>query len=208
MISKRQMHRAPGSVSFISWNIRGMGNAVKRNKIFCHLRSFGPDIVFLQETHLKVNHHTRLRNNWIGQVYHSNFNHNSRGVAILFRKGVRFDNTRTIQDPNGRFVILIGKLYNSPTILVNIYGPNWDDPQFFTKVIASLPDVNSHQLIIAGDLNCVLHPQLDRSNPKPDSQLSKSGGVLDSFIHSYSLVDPWRKLNPDTKQFSFFLPCP
>uniref|UniRef100_A0A8P4G9K3 Reverse transcriptase domain-containing protein n=1 Tax=Dicentrarchus labrax TaxID=13489 RepID=A0A8P4G9K3_DICLA len=206
MTSQRQIHRAPGSVSFISWNIRGMGNTVKRNKIFCHLRSFDPDIIFLQETHLKVNSHTRLRNSWIGQVYHSNFNHNSRGVAILFRKGVQFSHTKTIQDPSGKFIILIGKLYKSPIILVNIYGPNWDDPQFFTKVISSLTDVDTHQLIIAGDLNCVLHPQLDRSNPKPGSQLSKSGGVLDSFMHSYNLADPWRKLNPDSKQFSFFSP--
>ena len=160
----------------------------------------------MQQTHLKINHHTRLRNNWICQAYHSNFNHNSRGVAILFKKGVQFVHTRTIQDPRGRFVILTGKLYNSPVILVNIYGPNWDDPQFFTKIFASLPDVNSHQLIIAGDLNCELHPQLDRSHPKLDSQLSKFGGVLDSFIHSYSLVDSWRKLNPDTKQLSFFSP--
>ncbi len=123
--------RAPGSVSFISWNIRDMGNTIKRNKIFCHLRSFNPDVIFLQETHLKISHHTRLRNTWIGQVYHSNFNHNSRGVAILFRKGAQFDHTKTIKDPNCRFIMLIGKLCNSPIILVNIYGPNWDDPQFF-----------------------------------------------------------------------------
>ena len=206
MTSQRQIHRAPGSVSFISWNIRGMGNTVKRNKIFCHLGSFSPDIIFLQETHLKVNHHTRLRNSWIGQVYHPNFNHNSRGVAVLFRKGVQFSHTKTIHNPSGRFIILTGKLYNSPIILVNIYSPNWDDPQFFTKVILFLTHINIHQFIIGGDLNCVLHPQLDRSNPKPGSQLSKSGGVLDSFMHSYNLADPWRKLNPDTKQFSFFSP--
>ncbi len=108
-----------------------MGNTIKRNKIFCHLKSFNPDVIFLQETHLKINHHTRLRNTWIGQVYHSNSNHNSRGVATLFRKGAQFDHTKTIKDPNCRFIMLIGKLCNSPIILVNIYGPNWDDPQFF-----------------------------------------------------------------------------
>ena len=56
--------------------------------------------------------------------------------------------------------------------------------------MALLPDVDTHQIIIAGDLNCVLNPQLDRSNPKTNSQLSKAGTVVNSFMQSYGLTDP------------------
>ncbi len=92
MTSQMQILRAPGFVGFITWNIRGMGNA-----------------------------------------------------------------TLTMQTS----MVQTGMTHN-----------------FFTKLIASLPDVNTHQLIISGDLNCALNPQLDRWNPKPDSQLSKAGSVV------------------------------
>lgn len=34
------------------------------------------------------------------------------------------------------------------------------------KITSLVPDLNSHQLIFGGDLNCTIDPILDRSNPK------------------------------------------
>lgn len=45
--------RNPGngsSIRFLSWNIKGMGNPVKRSKVFTHLKRHNTDIAFLQET--------------------------------------------------------------------------------------------------------------------------------------------------------------
>lgn len=120
--------------------------------------------------------------NWIGQVYCSNFDHNSRGVDILLKKGMQFDEHKSIQDTNGRYIILIGRLCNTPVVLVNIYGPNWHSPQFYTDLVSALPNINTHKLIIAGDLNCFLDPFLDRSNPRRDSQLSKAATVISFFV--------------------------
>ncbi len=39
---------------FISWNVRGMGNPVKTSKDFIHLKHLHFNIVFLQETHLRL----------------------------------------------------------------------------------------------------------------------------------------------------------
>lgn len=64
---------------FISWNIRGMGNPVKRSKVFAHLKRLNSDLVFLQETHLRVKDQCRLHCPWVGQVFHSNFNSKARG---------------------------------------------------------------------------------------------------------------------------------
>lgn len=41
------------NVTFVSWNVRGLNNPVKRGKVLSHLKTLGLDIVFLQETHLK-----------------------------------------------------------------------------------------------------------------------------------------------------------
>ena len=40
-------------VKLISWNVRGNG-PVKRADVFQHLKLHRADIVFLQETHLKI----------------------------------------------------------------------------------------------------------------------------------------------------------
>lgn len=101
---------------------------------------------------------------------------------------------------------MTGKLYSTQVTLANVYGPNWDDPLFFTNFIAALPDLNNNQLILGGDFNCVLHPKLDKSNPRPNSKISNSGAVIQSFIDTYALFDPWRRDNPTTRQYSFFSP--
>lgn len=61
------------SLSFSTWNVKGLNEPVKRGKILSHLKSLLSDIMFLQETHLKRTAHVRLRCKWIGQIYHSNF---------------------------------------------------------------------------------------------------------------------------------------
>ena len=61
-----------------------------RGKVLTHLKSLTSDIMFLQETHLKSGSHGRLKANWLGEVYLSNFSSKARGVAIQLRKGVPF----------------------------------------------------------------------------------------------------------------------
>lgn len=59
-------------------------------------------------------------------------------------------------DPNGGYVMVVGKLFQLNLILVNIYAPNFDDEQFFKKTISSIPNLDSHHLILSGDFNLVM----------------------------------------------------
>lgn len=110
--------------------------------------------------------------------------------------------TKVVSDTNGRCVILIGKIGGNSLILANVYGPNWDNDNFFRNFFFSLSELNSHQLILGGDFNCCLDPSLDRSSNKPSS-LSKSCKVIQMFMEQYAVVDAYRFLN---QQFSFFSP--
>ena len=67
-------------------------------------------------------------------------------------------------DPKGRYIIVTGKIYDTPVVLVSVYAPNWDDAAFFTNVFTRLPDLNEHHLVMSGDMNCVLSPKFDRSS--------------------------------------------
>lgn len=193
-----------GSIQFTSWNIKGINHPIKRSRVFTHLKSLRSDIIFLQETHLHTSEHLKLSINWIGQIFSFTSEHRSRGTAILIRKGIHFVATSVISDDNGRFIIVAGKPFGLQVVLANIYGLNWDNPQFFTCFIAKLPDLHSHHLSLGGDFNCVLHPGLDKSRPRPDSSISKSGKVLLSFINLCKLSDPRRRHFSTTKQYSFF----
>lgn len=161
---------------------------------------------YLQETHLRSSEQARLKKSWIGQIFSSKNYSKIRGTAILIKKGIPFIPLSNTADNKGRYIIVTGSLNGQRVALANIYGPNWDDPQFFSSFIHILPDLTDHQLILGGDFNCVLNPQLDRSNPNPNSKISKARAVLQNFIKSYILYDPWRCRNPSTKQFSFFSP--
>lgn len=141
------------SIRLISWNVRGLGGPIKRTKVLSHLKSLKTDIAFLQETHLRLCDHTRLRKPWVGQVFHSSFNSRSRGTAILLHKRVQFSLEQVISDPNGRYIIVVGVVSLTPVIMACVYAPNWDCPNFMTSLFSSIPCLDTHHLILGGDLN-------------------------------------------------------
>ena len=124
-MSKETINRTDKlQVKFISWNLRGFNGPVKRTKVFQHLKLLKADIVFLQETHLKINDHTRLRRPWVGQVFHSVFDPKARGAAILVLKKIQFIPESIIPDCNGRFIMVSGRMFHLPVILACVYAPN------------------------------------------------------------------------------------
>ena len=135
------------------------------------------DIAFLQETHFRNTDVNRIRRSWVGEVFHSRLNSKVRGTAILIHKDISFTAEKIVADPSGGFVIVTGRLLNNIYIIVyslaNIYAPNWDDEAFIKSFFSALPDVDAHNLIIGGDFNCVLNPELDRSTARP-GPLSKT----------------------------------
>lgn len=191
------------AVRFFSWNVGGINGTVKRAKVFDHIKKFKPDITFLQETHLRTVDEVRLARPWIGQIFHSKFDTKTRGTAILIRKNVQFVSTNTIADSHGRFIIVVGFLYQTPVVLANIYAPNWDDVNFMKRFLSALPNLNSHRLILAGDLNFFIDNVLDRSSANPAVPL-KMSRAFSTFMEQCGCVDPWRFLHPTVKQFSFF----
>ena len=119
------------------------------------------------------------------------FNVKARGAEILIYKDIAFQAEEVIADTNGRYVIVIGQLFYLPVILVNVYAPNFDDHNFFTKLFSAIPAHNNYNLIIAGDFNCVLNSTLDRSSARPQA-LTKSAKVINGFCAQSGLSDIWR----------------
>lgn len=110
-------------LNIISWNVKGLGNLSKRMKILSVLKDDKADVVFLQETYLSDNEHTKLKTDWVGQVYFSSYKSHSRGTCILLNRDVHFILGKLITDPNGRFVMISGTLNGTPlrTKTLNVF---------------------------------------------------------------------------------------
>ena len=191
------------SLRFISWNLKGVNQPTKMNKVMAHLNQLKGDVFFLQETHLRSSEVLRIKRPWVGHIFHSKFSARSRGAAILIHKSVPFELSNCIEDSNGRFVIVSGTLCGLPVIMACVYAPTWDDDKFISRLFSSLPKVDDHYLICGGDFNLIQNSSLDRSSPNPQP-LSKSAKTLEIHKNSLGLFDPWKAKWQSKKAFSFF----
>lgn len=207
LLCKLDMHPSlppqGGGITFTSWNVRGLGHVLKRAKVFSHLKSLSADIIYLQETHISPTKEKLLRCSWANQIFQSTFSSKARGVAILIRKTVPFRHVSTVSDPNGRYILVTGYIYSFRVALLNVYGPNFDDPAFFRKMFSLLPDLSDTHVLIGGDFNCVLDNRLDRSAQTSQSPTATST-VLNNLMTSTNLVDIWRLVHPMGRDYSFF----
>ena len=69
--------------SVCSFNVREMGNKVKREQIFTSLKSNNHAFCLLQETHSRVKTHDFWKQEWGQESYLSGNSNNSKWIEIL-----------------------------------------------------------------------------------------------------------------------------
>ena len=114
-----------------SYNCSGLADPKKRRTIFSWLKDKKHLIYYLQETHSQFSDETQWREEWDGDIIFSHGTRKSKGVMILFKKQLDFTMISSQTDPHGRWIMLLVKIGEKQLCLVNIYGPNNDDPTFF-----------------------------------------------------------------------------
>lgn len=81
--------------------------------------------------------------------------------------------------------------------------PNTAQLSFISKTLAKLQDFTHGTLKVGSDLNCSLNPLLDTSDGK--SYMSQQTlRTIQKKLDSLNLVDTWRFVHPDGKDFTFF----
>lgn len=84
--------------------------------------------------------------------------------------------------------------------LVCIYGPNRDDPHFFSTFNDILNDFQCDKIIWAGDFNFVFNLDLDKVGGILRTNFNARDDCI-SIMQSHDLVDIWRERNPTTNYF-------
>lgn len=74
-----------------------------------YLNKVQADVCLLQETHLTDPKSTALKSPQFPYIYLTNCNSRQRGVAILTNNRNRCTHNKTIEDPEGRFIIVTNK---------------------------------------------------------------------------------------------------
>lgn len=200
----------PGNMarfSVISANVQGLGNIQKRRDVFQYLRQKDYTTYFLCDTHFTKKEEKQIRAEWGYECYFSSYNSQSRGVAILFNNNFDFKVKKVIHDINGNYLIIVIRTMERDIALANIYGPNRDNPDFYSHVQNELEQLQYDGLIMGGDWNLVLNPTLDYQNYRHNNNTKAQEKVIE-MAGELELVDIWREINPETLRYTWRRPNP
>ena len=191
------------SLRILSYNAQGLQGSEKRIDVFEYIKNKQYDIYCLQDTHFVNENESDIINQWgNSKGIIRNFKSNSRGIAILFNNDIDLKIHQKIIDDGGNFIIVDMTIYNQRLTLVNLYGPNSDNPNFFKQIASHIDNIHNTDIIICGDYNCVLNPELDYYNYKGINNAKARETVLEIINDKY-LIDPFRENYSTKKKFTW-----
>ena len=136
-------------------------------------------------------------------ILHSRKHTNAGGVLIALEKNFEYKCHKDISDSQGRYVILDLEIIGvARFLLINLYAPNDDDPNFFENLFNTVENSDTKNLILVGDWNLVLDFNIDTHNYKKENNTKAKETVL-KYIEKLDLIDIWRKTHDNTKGFTW-----
>ena len=87
-------------------------------------------------------------------------------------------------------------------LLVNVYGPNKDNPVFYTTLTETIKRYNNNNIIAVGDWNVAMDPNIDCDNYLHDNN-SKARAEIENMTTELGLADIWREDNPELRRYTW-----
>lgn len=186
----------------ISWNVNGLNNKNKRNQIAHVLLKKNWDLICLQETHVIGKHKRVLSNKRLGLDFVTSDKVKKRGVVIYIKE--KYDPQLLYKDEHGRVVVVQMVFHGEKIVVVGIYAPNEKKSAFFLELDNILMEWMDQKMILMGDFNGVVTPNMDRLTKRQDGKEGKLPRSFFDMVNNLGLTDVWRFKNPTAKQFTFF----
>ena len=159
--------------------------------------------MIIADTRLAKEIENNVKAEWGGHAFFSSFDSQSRGVATFMQKNLPVKILDTFSDLNGNILSLLIEIENRSILVEGIYGPNRDEPNFYTnETFKRMNEWNPSYAIYAGDWNIALDPNIDtlnyqtENNPRARSELLNKMAELD-------LIDIFRELHPTDRKYSW-----
>lgn len=190
-------------LTIFSQNCRGgLSVATKRRDLFHYMKSKKYNIICLQDTHINNKLESFIKAEWGYDAYFSSYTTNSRGVMVLINNNFEQKVERVKTDKNGNFIILDMKIQNKKITLVNLYGPNEDNVQFYDNLTKKVAEFENENVIMCGDWNLVLNADIDSSNYLHINNPKARQFVL-NFIEEDNFLDAWRIMNEESRKYTW-----
>lgn len=183
-------------------NVQGIQNSEKRRDIFDRLRNQDFKIICLTDTHFDKSKEKIYSAEWGYVSYFSSFTSQSRGVAILFKNNFEFKVKNVHRDHQGNLLILDLEIENHRLSLAVLYGPNQDNPVFYQNLQKTLTRFGNQKILIVGDWNMLLDPEVDGKNYKHINNPRARLQVL-KMITELNLYDIYRCENGESRRFTW-----
>ena len=188
-------------IKILTFNTNGLGDDMKQREVFHCISKKGFDVIFLQETHSTKKQEKFWSSTWGSKIWFAHGESNARGVVIMFNKKLNVVIHNVIIDQGGRYNILYVMLEGIKMLLVNIYAPNQDNPQFFEDVAKEIDRFTPEHILMAGDFNLAIDPKIDRQGSYTNND--KAGKALLSIMNKKQLLDTWRYFHPEQNGFTW-----
>lgn len=125
----------------LTLNCQGLNDFNKRKNVLKNLKMKNYNIYFLQDTHFNEKEEILIQSQWGSKAFFNSYKTNSRGVAILLNNNFEYKVHNVHKDNSGNYLILDTTTENMNLLLVNIYGPNLDKPNFYSEIKVKLTRV-------------------------------------------------------------------
>uniref|UniRef100_A0A3B4WDT5 exodeoxyribonuclease III n=1 Tax=Seriola lalandi dorsalis TaxID=1841481 RepID=A0A3B4WDT5_SERLL len=194
------------SVSFVSINVRGLKNIVKRKAIFLFCKEQQANCFFLQETHSGLADETFWKQQWGDETFFSHGTSHSAGVMVLFSKfpGKVIEHK---SDTDGHWLILVVEIHDQRYICVCVYGYN-NRPKNRVMMESLGSFIKNWEIkymtdkvVLGGDFNIAPDSWLDRIPHR--GQQPEYDDILTNLCISTHTVDYWRITNPMSLKYTW-----
>lgn len=194
------------SFKLATLNVRGLNNNIKKKRLLSLTKRINVDILLLQETHLKKTAFPIVNKHHFPYQIHALSNGKARGTAILIGKNHRFEELASLKDKGGRYVITKGRLDTELVTIASIYAPNDGQLRFLEDVLLKIQDFSDGLLLIAGDFNYVADLHLDRTYKRGLAKIlaPHTYTALHCLFEKHNLIDCWRQINPNMRDYTYF----
>ena len=98
--------------------------------------------------------------------------------------------------------MIVCKVYNETYLLASIYGPNEDNPGFYEKLNRTIEEFDAEHIIVAGDLNFLINPEIDSVNYARENNIRAKQAFLE-LAYSHNLIDAWRHMHPAERRYTW-----
>ena len=105
-------------------------------------------------------------------------------------------------DKNGNYLLIDITVQGRKLTLANVYGPNQDNPQFYNTLFQKISEFENDEIVMCGDWNFVINPDRDYDNYLHINNPRSRQVTLD-YMAEHNILDMWRVMNENRKQFTW-----